>query len=47
MNARRISMVLDEEWLIAIKKFTEDVYPGEICFIESMSEPFEMEDASL
>ena len=38
MKRYRISMEVDQEWLEAIQKFTNDVYGGEVCSWVSVDE---------
>ena len=43
MQAYRIALTVDQEWLDAISRMTQDVYDGEVCFWESISAPFDID----
>lgn len=42
-KVRRITIVADDGWFDAIDRMVCEVYPGEVCYFESVSEYFEVE----
>jgi hypothetical protein len=46
MKAYRITLTVDQLWLDAISRMTEYVESGEICFWESVSDPFDIDPAA-